>query len=139
MPRDTRYGVFELGMNHAGEIAPLSRMVRPHVAVITTVEPAHIEFFASVEAIADAKAEIFDGLSPAAPPSSTATTRISTGWPPARKRMGVARPRPSARRTARWARLIDCRLHADGSDVDGRDRRQAAALSHGGCRAGIWR
>jgi UDP-N-acetylmuramoyl-tripeptide--D-alanyl-D-alanine ligase len=44
MPRDTRYGVFELGMNHAGEISPLSQMVRPQVAVITTVEPVHIEF-----------------------------------------------------------------------------------------------
>ena len=62
MPRDCAYGVFELGMNHAGEIGPLSRQVRPHVAIITTVEPAHLEFFASVEAIADAKAEIFDGL-----------------------------------------------------------------------------
>ena len=52
MPRDTRYGVFEIGMNHAGEISPLSQMVRPHVAVITTVEPVHIEFFASVAEIA---------------------------------------------------------------------------------------
>ncbi|HEY1382878.1 MAG TPA: Mur ligase family protein, partial [Dongiaceae bacterium] len=64
MPRDTRYGVFELGMNHAGEISPLSRMVHPEVAIITTVEPVHIEFFASVAEIADAKAEIFDGLVP---------------------------------------------------------------------------
>src|SRR6185436_7578650 len=64
MPRGARYGVFELGMNHAGEISPLSQMVRPRVALITTVEPVHIEFFASVEEIADAKAEIFDGLLP---------------------------------------------------------------------------
>ena len=49
-------------MNHAGEIAPLSRLIRPHVAVITTVEAAHIEFFDSIEAIADAKAEIFVGM-----------------------------------------------------------------------------
>jgi UDP-N-acetylmuramoyl-tripeptide--D-alanyl-D-alanine ligase len=59
-----RYGVFEIGMNHAGEITPLTRLVRPHVAVITTVEPVHLEFFASVAAIADAKAEIFLGLEP---------------------------------------------------------------------------
>src|SRR4051794_14558524 len=64
MPRNARFGVFELGMNHAGEIAPLSRLVRPHVAVITTVEPAHLEFFPSVAAIADAKAEIFLGVEP---------------------------------------------------------------------------
>ena len=53
-------------MNHAGEIAPLTRLVRPHVAIVTTVEPVHLEFFRSVEAIADAKAEIFAGSSRAA-------------------------------------------------------------------------
>ena len=100
MPRDARYGVFELGMNHAGEIAPLARMVRPHVALITTIEPAHLEFFASVEAIADAKAEIFDGLGPAAPPSSTATIRISTGWPARRQAHGRAHPDLRRQRTA---------------------------------------
>ena len=62
MPRGARYGVFELGMNHAGEIAPLSRLVQPNVAVITAVEAVHLEFFASVEDIADEKAAIMDGL-----------------------------------------------------------------------------
>jgi UDP-N-acetylmuramoyl-tripeptide--D-alanyl-D-alanine ligase len=62
MPADSDYGVFELGMNHPGEIDALTRMVRPHVAVITTIEPAHLGFFPSVEAIADAKAEIFRGV-----------------------------------------------------------------------------
>ncbi|WP_183190644.1 UDP-N-acetylmuramoylalanyl-D-glutamyl-2,6-diaminopimelate--D-alanyl-D-alanine ligase [Ancylobacter tetraedralis] len=64
MPAGSAYGVFELGMNHAGEITPLVDMVRPHVAIVTTVEPVHIAQFASVEAIADAKAEIFSGLVP---------------------------------------------------------------------------
>ena len=64
MPRGAEYGVFEIGMNHAGEITPLTRMVRPHVAVITTVEPVHLQYFHSVEAIAEAKAEIFAGLVP---------------------------------------------------------------------------
>ena len=64
MPPDTGYGIFELGMNHPGEITVLTRLVRPHVAVITTVEPAHLGFFPSLEAIADAKAEIFLGLEP---------------------------------------------------------------------------
>jgi UDP-N-acetylmuramoyl-tripeptide--D-alanyl-D-alanine ligase len=62
MPASAEYGVFEIGMNHAGEIAPLSAMLRPHVAVITNVEAVHLEFFPNVEAIADAKAEIFTGL-----------------------------------------------------------------------------
>ncbi|HWA43401.1 MAG TPA: UDP-N-acetylmuramoylalanyl-D-glutamyl-2,6-diaminopimelate--D-alanyl-D-alanine ligase [Hypericibacter adhaerens] len=62
MPRDTVYGVFELGMNHAGELGPLSRQVRPEITIITTIEAAHMEFFASIEAVADAKAEIFEGM-----------------------------------------------------------------------------
>jgi UDP-N-acetylmuramoyl-tripeptide--D-alanyl-D-alanine ligase len=61
-PASARYAVFEMGMNHAGEIEPLTRLVRPHVAIVTTVEPVHLEFFAGVEGIADAKAEIFLGL-----------------------------------------------------------------------------
>ncbi|TIX51371.1 UDP-N-acetylmuramoyl-tripeptide--D-alanyl-D-alanine ligase [Alteraurantiacibacter aquimixticola] len=58
----SQYGVFEMGMNHAGEIAGLTAQVRPHVAVITTIAPAHIENLGSMEAIAAAKAEIFAGL-----------------------------------------------------------------------------
>ncbi len=58
----SRFGVFEMGMNHAGEIEGLTTQVRPHVAVITTIAPAHIENLGSMEAIADAKAEIFAGL-----------------------------------------------------------------------------
>ena len=64
MPAATRYGVFEIGMNHAGEITPLVALVRPHVAVVTTVVAAHLEHFGTEEAIADAKAEIFSGLEP---------------------------------------------------------------------------
>lgn len=62
MDARSRYGVFEMGMNHAGEISALTDQVRPHVAVITTIAPAHIENLGSIEAIADAKAEIFEGL-----------------------------------------------------------------------------
>ncbi|MEO0464251.1 MAG: UDP-N-acetylmuramoyl-tripeptide--D-alanyl-D-alanine ligase [Pseudomonadota bacterium] len=64
MPARARYGVFEMGMNHAGEIAPLADHVRPHVAIITTIAPAHIENLGSIEAIADEKAQIFTGLLP---------------------------------------------------------------------------
>ena len=62
MPQASRFGVFEIGMNHAGEITPLVDMVRPHVAIITTIAPVHLEYFSSIDAIAEAKAEIFSGL-----------------------------------------------------------------------------
>ena len=65
MPADTDWAILELGMNHPGEIAPLSRMARPHVAMITTVAPAHMEAFGSLEGIAVEKASIFEGLEPA--------------------------------------------------------------------------
>ncbi|WP_242096141.1 UDP-N-acetylmuramoyl-tripeptide--D-alanyl-D-alanine ligase [Sphingomonas sp. CROZ-RG-20F-R02-07] len=64
MPASTRVGVFEMGMNHAGELADLTRLVRPHVALVTAIAPAHTAFFAGEEAIADAKGEIFQGLQP---------------------------------------------------------------------------
>ena len=65
MPRDTERAVFEVGMNHADEIGPLSRMVRPHVALVTTVGPVHTENFPDGElGVAKAKAEIFEGLDP---------------------------------------------------------------------------
>jgi UDP-N-acetylmuramoyl-tripeptide--D-alanyl-D-alanine ligase len=64
MPRDTAFAVLEMGMNNAGEIAALTRQVRPHLALITAIAPAHIENLGSEEAIADAKAEIFEGLEP---------------------------------------------------------------------------
>jgi UDP-N-acetylmuramoyl-tripeptide--D-alanyl-D-alanine ligase len=62
MPREARFGVFEMGMNHAGELAALTGLVRPHAAIVTAIAPAHREFFSSEEEIADAKAEIFEGL-----------------------------------------------------------------------------
>lgn len=64
MPVDTQFAVIEIGMNHPGEIAPLARMARPHVAVITTVAAAHLEAFENVEGIAREKASIFEGLEP---------------------------------------------------------------------------
>ncbi len=64
MPADSAFAVLEMGMNHSGEIADHTAMVRPHVAIITAIAPAHIENLGSIEAIADAKAEIFGGLEP---------------------------------------------------------------------------
>ncbi len=64
LPRNAEYGIFEVGMNHFGELRNLVSFVRPHVALVTTIAPAHLEFFGNCEAIADAKSEIFEGLEP---------------------------------------------------------------------------
>ncbi len=64
MPRETEFGVFEVGMNHFGELRNLVSFVRPHVALVTTIAPAHLEFFGNCDAIADAKSEIFEGILP---------------------------------------------------------------------------
>jgi UDP-N-acetylmuramoyl-tripeptide--D-alanyl-D-alanine ligase len=90
MPRDARYGVFEMGMNHAGELSALTALVRPHVAVVTAIASAHREFFASEAEIADAKAEIFTGLEPGG-------TAIVPYDSPHRDRL-VAAARPHAER-----------------------------------------
>ena len=64
LPRDAAYAVFEIGMSQAGEITPLTRLVRPHVAIVTTIAPSHLGHFPSLAEIADAKAEIFAGVEP---------------------------------------------------------------------------
>ena len=64
LPREADFAVIEIGMNHPGEIAPLSHMARPDVVVITIVAPAHLEAFDSIEGIAHEKAAIIDGLQP---------------------------------------------------------------------------
>jgi UDP-N-acetylmuramoyl-tripeptide--D-alanyl-D-alanine ligase len=76
MPGDSEFAVLEMGMNAPGEIAALTRLVRPHVALITTLASAHIEHLGSMEAIADAKAEIFEGLEQA----GTAILPDDTPW-----------------------------------------------------------
>ena len=77
MPRDTRRAVFEIGMNHADEIRPLSGLVRPHVALVNNVGPVHVENFSDGEAgVARAKAEIFEGLEP----GGTAVLNADNRW-----------------------------------------------------------
>jgi UDP-N-acetylmuramoyl-tripeptide--D-alanyl-D-alanine ligase len=119
-PADVRYAVFEMGMNHAGEIEPLSRLARPHVAIITTVEPVHLEFFASVEAIADAKAEIFRGLEPG---GVTVINRDNPHYErlvAAAREAGVERIASFGEHARADARLVKASLQPDGSTVQAR-------------------
>lgn len=117
MPRDASYGIFELGMNHPGEIAALTRMVRPDVAVITTVEPAHLGFFASVEAIADAKAEIFDGVEPHGAAILNRDNAFYDRLANAAKARGIARILGFGTHEQASVRLINFHLHATASAV----------------------
>jgi len=64
MPRESAFAVFEVGMNHRGEILPLTQLVKPHAAIVTTIAPAHVENLGSLEAIADEKGDIYGGLEP---------------------------------------------------------------------------
>ncbi|KKB10000.1 UDP-N-acetylmuramoyl-tripeptide--D-alanyl-D-alanine ligase [Devosia chinhatensis] len=90
LPESAQFGVFEMGMNAPDEIRPLSQMVRPHVAVITAVAPVHLEGLGSTEAIARAKAEIFDGLEPGGTAVLNADHQHLTQLMDAAKAAGVA-------------------------------------------------
>ena len=117
MPRDTRYGIFEIGMNHAGEITPLTAQVRPHVAIVTMVAPVHLEHFRSVADIADAKGEIFSGLEP----GGVAVINGDLAWSDQllahARRSQAAKFVTYGRAASADIRLIDQVLHEETSDV----------------------
>jgi UDP-N-acetylmuramoyl-tripeptide--D-alanyl-D-alanine ligase len=116
-PATVRFAIFEIGMNHAGEIEPLVRMVRPHVAIITTVEPVHLEFFAGIEAIADAKAEIFSGVeSGGAAVLNRDNPQFARLQRRARK-LGISRIVSFGSNKKSEARLLDVSLHPACSAV----------------------
>jgi UDP-N-acetylmuramoyl-tripeptide--D-alanyl-D-alanine ligase len=116
-PASARFAIFEIGMNHAGEIEPLVRLVRPHVAVITTVEPVHLEFFSSVEAIADAKAEIFVGLEPGGAVVLNRDNPQFARLQQSAEKLGIARIVSFGADKKSDARLIDVSLHPACSAV----------------------
>ena len=117
MARDAAYGVFEIGMNHAGEIRSLVKIARPHVALITTVAPAHLEYFGTVEAIADAKAEIFEGIeakgSAILPAENSQFERLKDH---ARK-AGVSRILSFGTTAGADARLLSASPHGEGQKI----------------------
>src|SRR4051812_32253531 len=119
-PASARYAVFEMGMNHAGKIEPLTRLVRPHVAIITTVAPVHLEFFGSVEAIADAKAEIFSGIQPRGAAVINRDNPQFARLQSAAKAAGVARIVSFGEHPEADARLLKCALQPDSSTVQAR-------------------
>jgi UDP-N-acetylmuramoyl-tripeptide--D-alanyl-D-alanine ligase len=117
LPQDAVYGIFEMGMNHAGEMTNLTDLVKPHIAVITTVEPAHAEHFKTVEAIADAKAEIFSGMDE----KGVAVLNIDNPHFQRLKnharKAGLTSIVTFGEDEEADCRLVDCTLHADSSRV----------------------
>jgi UDP-N-acetylmuramoyl-tripeptide--D-alanyl-D-alanine ligase len=123
LPRDARYGVFEIGMNHPGEIEPLARLVEAHVGVITNVEPAHIGHMGSEEAIADEKAGLFAGMGEGAVAVLNRDSRHFERLAAHARRLGGTRIVGFGRSEAADARLLACSLQDRGSDI--------VALIHG--------
>lgn len=123
LPREARYGVFEIGMNHPGEIEPLARQVEAHVGVVTNVGPVHIGFMGSEEAIADEKACLFAGMAQGAVAVLNRDSRHYERLAGHARRFGVSRIVSFGRSEAADARLLSCGLQDSGSDV--------VALIHG--------
>jgi UDP-N-acetylmuramoyl-tripeptide--D-alanyl-D-alanine ligase len=118
MPASSVYGVFELGMNHAGELTPLSKLLRPNVAVITTVESVHLEFFHSEEAIADAKGEIFAGMGADGAAVLNADNRHFERLKRMAKEMGIGRVFSFGAKPGADFHLIDWRIEDGGNLVE---------------------
>ncbi len=114
MPREAAFCVAEIGMNHPGEIAPLARLARPHVAVITTVEKAHLGYLGSIEAIADEKAAIMTGLEP----GGVAVLPLDSPlFPRLRDAAGKARAMTFGTSQGATGRLMEMQADADGSGI----------------------
>jgi UDP-N-acetylmuramoyl-tripeptide--D-alanyl-D-alanine ligase len=123
LPREARYGVFEIGMNHPGEIEPLARQVQAHVGVITNVGPVHIGYMGSEEAIADEKACLFAGMAEGAVAVLDRDSRHYDRLAEHARCFGVSRIVRFGRSREAEARLLSCDLQDSGSDV--------TALLHG--------
>ena len=119
-PASAKYGVFEIGMNHAGEITPLVKLVRPHVAIITAIAPVHLQYFGSLQKIAEAKAEIFCGLEPGGGAVLNRDNRQYAQLAKAAAAAGVARIVSFGEHAKADARLTRHSLHADVSTVQAR-------------------
>ena len=117
LPRTAKFGVFEMGMNHAGEIRPLSHLAAPHVAVVTGIDMVHSEHFGSLMDIADAKAEIFAGMPAGAAVVLNRDSAHFHQLAGSARAQGIERIAGFGRHADAVARLMDCRLDRDGSDV----------------------
>jgi UDP-N-acetylmuramoyl-tripeptide--D-alanyl-D-alanine ligase len=130
-PADAKYAVFEIGMNHAGEITPLSKLVRPHVAIVTSIEPVHLEFFGTLEKIADAKAEIFSGVEPGGAAVLNRDNPLFTRLARAARSASIARIVSFGEHENADARLNAVSLQASSSTVEANILGQAVTYKLG--------
>jgi UDP-N-acetylmuramoyl-tripeptide--D-alanyl-D-alanine ligase len=126
-----KYAVFEIGMNHAGEITPLTQLVRPHVAVVTSIEPVHLEYFGSLEKIADAKAEIFSGVEPHGAAVLNRGNAQYARLASAAKAAGVERIVSFGEHKDADAQLLRTALQAESSTVEARVLGQSVTYKLG--------
>jgi UDP-N-acetylmuramoyl-tripeptide--D-alanyl-D-alanine ligase len=117
MPKSAKFGVFEIGMNHHGEITPLTALVRPDVAIVTTIAPVHLEFFGTLEAIADAKAEIFSGVEPGGTAVLNADVAQFGRLKAAAQAAGIGQVISFGEQEAADARVLKVALQAETSTV----------------------
>ncbi len=117
-PEGVKYAVFEIGMNHAGEITPLTKLVRPYVAIVTGIEPVHLEYFGSLEKIADAKAEIFAGVEPGGAAVLNRDNQQFARLAAAAKAAGIERVVSFGEDNNADARLSRLSLQTDSSTVE---------------------
>jgi UDP-N-acetylmuramoyl-tripeptide--D-alanyl-D-alanine ligase len=113
LPREAAYAVFEIGMNHPGEITPLTRMVRPHIAIVTAIAASHLGHFSSLDGIADAKAEIFTGVVPGGTAIINRDTPYFERLAAAARAAGIGRIEGFGRSAAATARLERIVVHPD--------------------------
>ena len=130
-PAGAKYAVFEIGMNHAGEITPLTQLVRPHVGIITGIEPVHLEYFGSLEKIADAKAEIFSGVEPGGAVVLNRDNAQYERLAAAARAAHIERVVSFGEHAAADARLMQFSLQADGSTVEARILGQSVTYKVG--------
>ncbi len=120
MPQSAKFAVFEIGMNHAGEITPLTGLVRPHVTIVTNIAPVHLEFFGTLDAIADAKAEIFSGVEPGGGAVINADIAQFERLKSAAEAAGIKRIASFGESAPADARLVKFSLQAETSTVQAR-------------------
>lgn len=125
MPADTEFGVFEVGMNHAGEIRHLIKFVQPHAAIVTIIAAAHLGFFKNLDEIADAKAEIFEGVVPGGAAIINRDDARYRNLEHAAKSAGVTHIYGFGEHARARFKLVSCDLQPGHSDVvmriDGKD------------------